>query len=62
MNLRFEMTESDDPWRGRQPNYEKIVRLGPMRFGLTTKLPNGEPIICELGRKLTLPPHFANPS
>lgn len=49
--VRFEMHEPDDlPWRGQQPKFEKIVRLGPMRFGLTTKLPDGEPITVELGR------------
>ena len=52
--------EVDDPWRGRQPKFEGIVRLGPMRFGLKTKLPSGEPIVCELaGPRFR---YFANPS
>ncbi len=41
----FETREPDDPWRGRQPQYERIVRLGPGRFGLATTLPSGEPIV-----------------
>ena len=60
MASRVELRESEDPWRGRQPRYEKIVRLGPMRFGLATKLPNGEPIVCELGRRPR--PDSADPS
>ena len=50
MKGRFEMHEKTDPWRGRQPKYERIVRVGPNRFGLATKLPSGEPIVAELGR------------
>jgi hypothetical protein len=52
MNRRFEQRPSDDPWGGRQPRYEAIVRLGPMRFGLKTRLPDGRPIVCELGPRL----------
>jgi hypothetical protein len=46
---------SGDPWRGLQPKYEKLVRLGPMRFGLTTKLPSGEPVTVELGPRFIKP-------
>jgi hypothetical protein len=46
---------SGDPWRGPQPKYDKIVRLGPMRFGLTTKLPSGEPVTIELGPRFVSP-------
>lgn len=31
-----------------QPKYEKIVRLGPMRYGMTVTLDNGETVIHEL--------------
>lgn len=31
-----------------QPRYEKIVRLGPMRYGMTVKLGNGKTIVHEL--------------
>jgi hypothetical protein len=54
-----ETHESDDPWRGRQPKYERIVRMAPRRFGLVTKLPNGEPITVPLSR---LPKQYATPS
>ena len=33
-----------DPWEGRQPRYEKIVRRKERRLELLTKLPSGEPI------------------
>jgi hypothetical protein len=52
---RFEMRPTNDPWRGRQPKYEKLVRFGPSRFGLVTELPSGAPIPVPVGR-------FANPS
>jgi hypothetical protein len=42
--VSFERHEPADPWEGRQPKYEKIVRRGPRRFELHTKLPSGEPI------------------
>jgi hypothetical protein len=32
------------------PKYESIVRLGPMRWGMTVRQPNGERTIHELGR------------
>src|SRR3954453_13835936 len=31
-----------------QPNYEKIVRLGPMRYGMTVRLANGQTAVHEL--------------
>jgi hypothetical protein len=63
MTTRFERRESDDPWRGRQPRYEKIVRLGPLRFGLKTTLPSGEPTICEIAGGSDEPPaNFVKPS
>ena len=46
----FERRESRDPWRGRQPKYDKLVRLGPNRFELLTKLPSGKPISVRLSR------------
>ena len=33
-----------------QPRYERIVRLGPMRYGMTVRLANGEAAVHELGR------------
>jgi hypothetical protein len=42
------MRESDDPWRGRQPKYERLVMKGPRSFGMTTRLPSGEPIFVRL--------------
>jgi hypothetical protein len=32
-----------------QPKYEKIVRLGPMRYGMTVRLSDGETVVHELG-------------
>jgi hypothetical protein len=37
----IEWRESDDPWRGLQPKYEKLVRRGPSHFALVTKSPAG---------------------
>jgi hypothetical protein len=52
----FVMEECDkEPWRGRQPRYERVVRMAPGQFGLVAKLPNGTPITAPLGR-------FVNPS
>jgi hypothetical protein len=48
MNASFEPRDKKDPWHGRQPRYERIVRLAPNRFGLTTNLPSGEPVTVEL--------------
>jgi hypothetical protein len=42
------MRPTDDPWRGLQPRYEKIVMRGPRHFELVTKLPSGEPISVRL--------------
>ena len=33
-----------------QPRYESIVRLGPMRFGITVRLEDGTTVVHELGR------------
>jgi hypothetical protein len=49
MPLTVTTRESDDPWRGRQPKYEKLVMKGPGNFGRTTQLPSGEPIFVPLG-------------
>jgi hypothetical protein len=52
MSASLEMREPlEHPWRGRQPKYERPVRLAPDRFGLVTKLPSGEPIAVPLGRR-----------
>ena len=42
--------EHDDPTSRMvtQPRYESIVRLGPMRFGMTVRLANGERTVHEL--------------
>jgi hypothetical protein len=45
-----EFCETDDPWRGRQPRYERLVKVAPGRLGLTTKLPSGKPITVSLER------------
>jgi hypothetical protein len=50
MDDRVWPRESEDPWRGRQPKYEKLVMRGPRRFALTTRLPTGESIDVPLGR------------
>ena len=50
MNEHFERRESDDPWRGRQPKYEKLVMRGPDRFFAATRLPSGRRIMVRLGR------------
>jgi hypothetical protein len=50
MRASFGMWEpEDDPWRGRQPSYQRLVRLGPNQFGLAAKLPSGDPVTVELG-------------
>jgi hypothetical protein len=47
------MREPEDcPWLGRQPRYERLVRLAPARFGLLGKLPSGHPITVPLGNRL----------
>jgi len=33
-----------------QPRYEKVVRIGPMRYGLTVRLADGTTAVHELGR------------
>jgi hypothetical protein len=42
--------ESDDPWNGRQPRYEKLVYRAPRSFLLVTTLPSGQPIEVPLAR------------
>jgi hypothetical protein len=37
-----------DPWRGRQPSCQSLVRLGPNQFGLAAKLPSGDPVTVQL--------------
>jgi len=39
--------------RAHQPKYEKIVRLGPMRFGMTARLPDGAVAVHEISRGVT---------
>jgi hypothetical protein len=56
---KFEMVEPLDPWRGRQPKYEKLVMRDLNHFFLKTKLPWGRPIAVQLGRlprEMPLPP------
>ena len=36
--------------REEQPSYESMIRLGPMRFGMTARRANGSTAIHELGR------------
>jgi hypothetical protein len=57
--VSFERREPADPWGGRQPKYDKIVRRGPRCFELVTKLPSDEPISVRIGR---LSIRFAKPS
>jgi hypothetical protein len=45
-SVKFE--PRDDPWRGVQPRYERIVMRGPRHFELVTKLPSGEPVSVRL--------------
>jgi hypothetical protein len=45
-SVKFE--RRDDPWRGVQPRYERIVMRGPRHFELVTKLPTGEPVSVRL--------------
>jgi hypothetical protein len=44
----LEQRDSDDPWRGVQPRYERIVMRGPGHFELVTKLPSGQPVAVRL--------------
>jgi hypothetical protein len=50
VTMWIDVSESDDPWGGRQPHYERIVKIAPGRFGLVTRLPSGEPITVPLDR------------
>jgi hypothetical protein len=48
-----------DPWMTNpagQPKYESIVRLGPMRWGLTVRGDDGSRTVHELDRVLPKPP------
>lgn len=49
------MREALDPWRGRQPRYEKLVMAGPQAFHLVARLPSGERIAVPLGRPSVRP-------
>jgi hypothetical protein len=42
--------DSDDPWSGRQPRYERLVSDGAGRFFIVARLPSGEPVRRRLGR------------
>jgi hypothetical protein len=53
MKVTFERRPSDDPWRGRQPKYDALVKLGSQGFGLRTKLPSGEAITVLLAGGVT---------
>ena len=46
---RIEIREPVDPWRGRQPRFEKLVFRAPARFELVGRLSTGEPISVRLG-------------
>jgi hypothetical protein len=46
----LERREPDDPWRGRQPRYEKLVYHPPRSFFLITRLPSDAPIGVRLRR------------
>jgi hypothetical protein len=54
----------DRPGYEAQPRYEKLVRIAPMRFGMTVELADGGVVVHELGRSLPpyLPVRFAKPS
>lgn len=49
-----ESREPRDPWRGRQPKYEKLVMHGPRHFAAVARLPSGERVEVRLGRGATL--------
>jgi hypothetical protein len=44
MDAWFERRDSDDPWRGRQPKFERLVFRGDHEFALAARLPSGEPV------------------
>jgi hypothetical protein len=46
---RIEVREPVDPWRGRQPRFEKLVFRRPAHFELVGRLSTGEPITVRLG-------------
>jgi hypothetical protein len=54
----FEMAEPPDPWRGRQPKFDKLVMRDASHFFLVAKLPSGEPVLMQLG---PLPPQMPLP-
>ena len=41
--------DSEDPWRGRQPKYDRLVRRGPDDFALVTTSPAGTTVFVRLG-------------
>jgi hypothetical protein len=45
---RIEVRDPVDPWRGRQPRFEKFVYRAPAQFELVGRLSTGEPITVRL--------------
>jgi hypothetical protein len=51
MSVSFKRRGAVDPWRGRQPKYERLVAgQAADRYALATRLPSGEEILVWLGR------------
>jgi hypothetical protein len=50
MRSTYGTRNADDPWRGRQPRYLRLVVPEPGRYALVTTLPCGEQIEVPLGR------------
>jgi hypothetical protein len=50
MDAWIETHEAGDPWHGRQPRYECLVKVAPGRLGLVAKLPSGKRITVPLDR------------
>ncbi len=44
------------PGWGEQPKWDRIVRIGPMRFALSGTASDGRVVVHELGRRLPPPP------
>jgi hypothetical protein len=50
VNGRSEIRPASDPWRGRQPHYEKLLTDGSGHFFMVTRLPSRATVRVPLGR------------
>lgn len=50
MTVHYRQRPGGDPWHGRQPRYDKLVRRGPTGYAMVTRLPSGQRVDVPLGR------------